>query len=125
MRFDVSTAATVVSTVLWNVALCSLSDAYRRFGVTCPSTLKLVVVSSSDAFYVSIKVELHYDTAQNILVHRHPELEISPCLIIQALCHNGIWGSGGTSPLFLTSALDGVECQLHATATVDLWKEPL
>jgi hypothetical protein len=31
------------------------------------------------------------------------------CLISSALCHEDIWGSGGTAPLFLTMTLNGVE----------------
>jgi hypothetical protein len=34
---------------------------------------------------------------------------LSLCLIDQALCHEDIWASGGITPPFLTSALDGGE----------------
>jgi hypothetical protein len=45
---------------------------------------------------------------------------LSLCLINQALCHEGIWGSGGTAPTLLTSALDGGEWSASP-----LGKEPL
>jgi hypothetical protein len=35
-----------------------------------------------------------------------------------ALCHEDIWGSIGTAPRSLTSALDGSDVQLHALAAL-------
>jgi hypothetical protein len=35
------------------------------------------------------------------------KVNLSLCLINQALCHQDIWGSGGIAPPFLTSSLDG------------------
>jgi hypothetical protein len=57
VRFQVPTAVTVMSTVLWDVTLCSLLDACRRFGETCSSDLKLEVVCSSDTIYLFMKVD--------------------------------------------------------------------
>jgi hypothetical protein len=37
------------------------------------------------------------------------KVNLSLCLIIYALCYEDIWGSGGITPLFLTSVLDGGE----------------
>jgi hypothetical protein len=34
---------------------------------------------------------------------------LSPCLINEALCHEGVWGSGAIAPPFLISILDGGE----------------
>jgi hypothetical protein len=36
-----------------------------------------------------------------------------------------MWGSGGIAPPFLTSAYDGVECQLHILAALLLGKETI
>jgi hypothetical protein len=37
------------------------------------------------------------------------KVKFSLCLINQAVCHNGIWGSGGIAPQILTSELVGGE----------------
>jgi hypothetical protein len=55
-------------------------------------------------------------------------VNLSLCLISQALCREDMWGSGGTAPPFLTSALDGgveVSGQLHAPAALPPGKELL
>jgi hypothetical protein len=36
-------------------------------------------------------------------------VKLSLCLIIEAPCHEDVWGSGGVSSPFLTSILDGSE----------------
>jgi hypothetical protein len=37
------------------------------------------------------------------------KVKLSLCSISSALCHEDVWGSGGTAPPFLTSAVDGGE----------------
>jgi hypothetical protein len=37
------------------------------------------------------------------------ESKVALCLISLALCHEDVWGSGGTTPRFLASALHGGE----------------
>jgi hypothetical protein len=51
------------------------------------------------------------------------EVKLSLCLIRH--CHDGVWGSGGIAPQFLTSTLKfEVSGQLHAPASYPPGKEP-
>jgi hypothetical protein len=51
------------------------------------------------------------------------KIKLSLYLNSSVQCHEGIWGSGGTAPLFLTSELDG-SGQIHAFAALARRKEP-
>jgi hypothetical protein len=44
------------------------------------------------------------DNNNNIIIIKQT-VKLSLCLINKALCHEYKWGSGGTAPPFLTSAL--------------------
>jgi hypothetical protein len=39
-------------------------------------------------------------------LHGVVNLKLYPCVISEALCHEGVWGSGGIAPSFSTSTLD-------------------
>jgi hypothetical protein len=54
------------------------------------------------------------------------KVKFSLCLINYALCHEDIWRSGGISPPFLTSALDGGEWSASRPGRFTPWgKSPL
>jgi hypothetical protein len=52
------------------------------------------------------------------------KVKLFPCLITSAPSHKDVWGNGDVAPVFLTSALDGVQWSVSSPGRFILVKEP-